>query len=77
MGADRQVSNLAAGVTLGPAVFDEAADSTEPIFPADFLALGVAAPRVGDADLVNSSTGLRDLDRYFGLKPESIFLDLY
>ena len=45
------------------------------VLPADLLALGVVAARVGDRHFVDPALELGDLDRDLGLEPETARLE--
>src|SRR5258706_917879 len=54
---------------------DDTVDRAEPVAPADLLALGIGAPVVRDADLVDAHAQLGDLRGDLGLEAETVLLD--
>ena len=57
------------------AVFEDAAEGAEAVFPADFFAFGVGAAVVGNGDFVDACAGAGDLGDEFGLDTEAVFLE--
>ena len=55
------------------AVFEDAADGADAVFPADFFAFGIGAAVVGDGDLVDAGAGAGDLGDDLWLDAEAGF----
>ncbi len=66
-----------AGDLAQQAVFQDAADGADAVFPADFFAFGVGAAVVGDGDFVDAGAGAGDLGDELGFDAEAVFLELY
>ena len=57
------------------AVFEDAADGADAVFPADFFAFGVGAAVVGNGDFVDAGAGAGDLGDDLGFEAEALFRD--
>ena len=49
---------VAVKISAQEAVFDDAAEGADAVFPADFFAFGVGSAMVGDGDFVDEETAL-------------------
>ena len=68
---------VAVKISAQEAVFEDAAEGADAVFPADFFAFGVGAAMVGDGDFVDAGAGAGDLGDDLGFDAEAVFLEGY